>query len=150
MGAVLVRSARSVNIKERRDCSCALFDADGRMLAQAEHIPVHLGSMPLSVEAALRAVRDWKPGDAVILNDPYHGGTHLPDVTLVAPVFVGGRPEFFVASRAHFADIGGGAPGSKQRATIARQSASPRRWAAASAPRSAPRSAMSSTVRQNA
>jgi N-methylhydantoinase B len=117
MGAVLVRSARSVNIKERRDCSCAIFDADGRMLAQAEHIPVHLGSMPLSVAAALAAVRDWRPGDAVILNDPYHGGTHLPDVTLVAPVFVGERPAFFTAARAHFADIGGAAPGSMPVAT---------------------------------
>lgn len=117
MGAVLIRSARSVNIKERRDCSCALFDAEGRMIAQAEHIPVHLGSMPLSVEAALAAAGTWKPGETIILNDPFRGGTHLPDVTLVSPVFVEGRPAFFTAARAHFADIGGSAPGSMPLAT---------------------------------
>jgi len=111
MGVVLGRSAYSVNIKERRDYSCAVFDARGRMIAQAAHIPVHLGSMPLSVEAALRHYR-FRPGDLVVLNDPYHGGTHLPDVTFVRPVFAGASLEFFAASRAHYSDIGGMAPGS--------------------------------------
>jgi len=111
MGVVLGRSACSVNIKERRDYSCAVFDARGRMIAQAAHIPVHLGSMPLSVEAALRRFT-FKPGDLVILNDPFQGGTHLPDVTFVRPVFAGKRLEFFTASRAHYSDIGGMAPGS--------------------------------------
>lgn len=115
MGAVLVRSSRSVNIKERKDCSCAVFDARARMISQAEHIPVHLGSMPLSVRATID--RDWRPGDVVILNDPYRGGTHLPDVTMVQPVFVDGRLEFYVASRAHFSDIGGETPGSMPIAT---------------------------------
>ena len=89
MGSVLVRSAYSSNIKERRDCSAALFDADARMVAQAEHIPVHLGAMPESV-AAVRA-RGAVPGETWILNDPYTGGTHLPDVTLVTPVGIDGR-----------------------------------------------------------
>jgi N-methylhydantoinase B len=111
MGVVLGRSAYSVNIKERRDYSCAVFDARGRMIAQAAHIPVHLGSMPLSVEAALRRYR-FRPGDLVVLNDPYQGGTHLPDVTFVRPVFAGASLEFFAASRAHYSDIGGMAPGS--------------------------------------
>ncbi len=111
MGVVLGRSAYSVNIKERRDYSCAVFDRRGRLIAQAAHIPVHLGSMPLSVEAALRRFT-FKPGDLVILNDPYQGGTHLPDVTLVRPVFAGKSLEFFTASRAHYSDIGGMAPGS--------------------------------------
>ena len=86
MGAVLMRTSFSPNIKERRDFSCALFDRDGEMLAQAAHIPVHLGSMPLSVAAALQR-GDLAPGDMVLLNDPYRGGTHLPDITLIAPVF---------------------------------------------------------------
>ncbi len=111
MGATLGRSALSINIKERRDYSCALFDAAGGMIAQAAHIPVHLGSMPMSVEAAIRSVR-MRPGDIVVLNDPYRGGTHLPDVTMVRPVFVRGRLRFFVASRAHYSDIGGMSPGS--------------------------------------
>lgn len=111
MGVVLGRSAYSVNIKERRDYSCAVFDGRGRMIAQAAHIPVHLGSMPLSVEAALRRFT-FRPGDLVILNDPYQGGTHLPDVTFVRPVFAGSSLEFFTASRAHYSDIGGMAPGS--------------------------------------
>jgi N-methylhydantoinase B len=111
MGVVLGRSAYSVNIKERRDYSCAVFDARGRMIAQAAHIPVHLGSMPLSVQAALRAFT-FRPDDLVVLNDPYQGGTHLPDVTFVRPVFCGKRLEFFTASRAHYSDIGGMAPGS--------------------------------------
>ena len=84
MGAVLVRSAHSANIKERRDCSAALFDAEGRMVAQAEHIPVHLGAMPEAVAAVIEHEPD--PGDVWIVNDPYSGGTHLPDITLVSPV----------------------------------------------------------------
>lgn len=113
MGAALIRSSFSPNIKERRDLSCALFDARGRMIAQAAHLPVHLGSAPLSVQAAIAAVR-MEPGDAVLLNDPYRGGTHLPDLTLVSPVFLAGatRPSFYVANRAHHADVGGAAPGS--------------------------------------
>jgi len=112
MGLVLQRAAHSPNIKERLDFSCALFDGEGRLVAQAAHIPVHLGSMPTAVRAAL-ALEKLSPGDTVVLNDPYAGGTHLPDVTLVSPVFLGGaRPDFVVASRAHHADVGGAAPGS--------------------------------------
>jgi N-methylhydantoinase B len=113
MGASLMRSAFSPNIKERRDFSCALFDAAGNMIAQAAHLPVHLGSAPLSLQAA-RAAVDMGPGDVVILNDPFEGGTHLPDITLVAPVFTGRRaaPDFYCVSRAHHADVGGAFPGS--------------------------------------
>lgn len=113
MGVVLCRSSFSPNIKERRDFSCALFDAQARLVAQAAHIPVHLGSMALSVKAAVKAFR-LRAGDSVILNDPYQGGTHLPDITLVSPVFVGSRktPAFYVANRAHHADVGGKSPGS--------------------------------------
>jgi N-methylhydantoinase B len=112
MGAVLMRTAFSPNIKERCDFSCALFDGDGAMIAQAAHIPVHLGSMPLSVAAALRR-DDLAPGDMILLNDPYRGGTHLPDITLVMPVFCDGeRPAFFLANRAHHADVGGISAGS--------------------------------------
>lgn len=116
MGVTLRRTAFSPNIKERRDYSCAVFDADGQLVAQGDHMPVHLGSMPMSVLAAVRAVR-MAPGDIVVLNDPYEGGTHLPDVTLVSPVFVGDaqrkvEPLFFVANRAHHSDIGGMTPGS--------------------------------------
>jgi N-methylhydantoinase B len=113
MGAALGRSASSANIKERRDYSCAVFDDRGRMIAQAAHIPVHLGSMPLSVAAALRR-GPLERGDAVLVNDPYEGGTHLPDITLVAPVFLPGerRARFYVANRAHHADVGGMSPGS--------------------------------------
>jgi N-methylhydantoinase B/oxoprolinase/acetone carboxylase alpha subunit len=113
MGAALRRTAFSPNIKERRDYSCAVFDGAGRLVAQGEHMPVHLGSMPLSVEAALRDVA-MQPGDMVILNDPFRGGTHLPDITLVQPVFVPDRSEaaFFVANRAHHSDVGGMTPGS--------------------------------------
>ncbi|TAJ10475.1 MAG: hydantoinase B/oxoprolinase family protein [Planctomycetota bacterium] len=113
MGAALIRASFSPNIKERRDLSCALFDARGRMIAQAAHLPVHLGSAPLSVQAAIAAV-PMQPDDAVLLNDPYQGGTHLPDLTLVSPVFLAGerRPSFYVANRAHHADVGGAAPGS--------------------------------------
>ena len=105
MGAVLVRSSFSANIKERRDCSTALFDERGRMIAQAEHIPVHLGALPDAV-AAVRA-QDPAPDDVFILNDPYAGGTHLPDITLVSRTAVG-----FAATRAHHADVGAGEPGS--------------------------------------
>lgn len=111
MGAVLQRASFSPNIKERRDFSCALFDASGEMIAQAAHIPVHLGAMPLSVQAAIRAM-DFAEGDMVILNDPYQGGTHLPDITLIAPIFFDGGLVGFAANRAHHADVGGMAPGS--------------------------------------
>ncbi|HEX5033880.1 MAG TPA: hydantoinase B/oxoprolinase family protein, partial [bacterium] len=118
MGALLGRSAFSPNIKERRDYSCAIFDAAGAMAAQAAHIPVHLGSMPLSVKAALRAFR-LRPGDVVLLNDPYRGGTHLPDITVVTPIFPPGRnrPLFYAANRAHHSDVGGKTPGSMPLAT---------------------------------
>ncbi len=115
MGVTLGRAAYSPNIKERRDYSCAVFDARGKLVAQAAHIPVHLGAMPLSVEAAL-SLAPFAPGDVVIVNDPYLGGTHLPDITLVSPVFrrERGRDELlgFAVSRAHHADVGGMAPGS--------------------------------------
>lgn len=112
MGVTLQRASFSPNIRERLDFSCAVFDSQARMVAQAAHIPVHLGSMPASVDYALREFSMLQPGDVVILNDPYHGGTHLPDVTMVSPVFVGDRIVFFVASRAHHADVGGMSPGS--------------------------------------
>jgi N-methylhydantoinase B len=112
MGAALAHTAFSPNIKERRDLSCAVFDAKGEMVAQAAHIPVHLGSMPLSVKAAIEAV-PLGDGDMAVLNDPYQGGTHLPDITLVAPVYAGSvRPVFYAANRAHHADVGGVASGS--------------------------------------
>jgi N-methylhydantoinase B len=113
MGGALRRSAFSPNIKERRDYSCAVFDAAGEVLAMGDHMPVHLGSMPRSVEAAVRAI-DLGPGDIAVLNDPYAGGTHLPDITMVMPVFLAGsrRPAFYVANRAHHADIGGAQAGS--------------------------------------
>jgi N-methylhydantoinase B len=127
MGVTLGRTALSPNIKERLDYSCALFTGDGQLLAQAAHIPVHLGAMPASVEAAIVHCKPQAPGDVIIVNDPYLGGTHLPDITLVSPVFwqpeadgldvipieqSSMRPSFFVASRAHHADIGGMSPGS--------------------------------------
>jgi N-methylhydantoinase B/oxoprolinase/acetone carboxylase alpha subunit len=114
MGAVLRRAAFSPNIKERADCSAALFTADGELLVQAEHIPVHLGSMPASVRAAIDALGDsLRPGDQVLLNDPFAGGTHLNDLTLVAPCFTAaGRLVGWAANRAHHADVGGMAPGS--------------------------------------
>jgi N-methylhydantoinase B len=112
MGVTLGRTGYSPNIKERRDYSCALFLGDGRMLAQAAHIPVHLGAMPASVQAALEHTAPFSPGDLIALNDPYLGGTHLPDITLVSPVFIGDDAKFFVASRAHHADVGGMSPGS--------------------------------------
>jgi N-methylhydantoinase B len=141
MGTALRRTSFSPNIKERRDYSCAVFDAEGRVIAQGDHMPVHLGSMPMAVAAALNEV-EIGPGDVVALNDPFAGGTHLPDVTLVAGVFVpegesgrrrdrekqkaksprlpvtrSPRPLFFVANRAHHADIGGATPGSMGLAT---------------------------------
>jgi N-methylhydantoinase B len=129
MGVVLRRASYSPNIKERRDFSCAVFDIQGRMIAQAAHIPVHLGSMPLSVAEAIRVFPNLSPGDAILLNDPFRGGTHLPDITLVTPVFgklstqaSGDEPKEknqatpplfgFVASRAHHADVGGMTAGS--------------------------------------
>ena len=113
MGEVLKATAQSVNIRERLDYSCALFDARGGLVANAPHMPVHLGSMGASVRAVIDS-RPLRRGDAWLLNSPYHGGTHLPDMTVVTPVFIGGdaRPDFFVASRAHHADIGGMTPGS--------------------------------------
>lgn len=141
MGAALRRTAFSPNIKERRDYSCAVFDGDGDVIAMGDHMPVHLGSMPMSVRAAVDAF-PLEPGDVVMLNDPFRGGTHLPDITLVAPVYAAGegraqdilsrlgedagaardirgrgrprhtRPDFYVASRAHHADVGGAYPGS--------------------------------------
>src|SRR6201988_4279285 len=120
MGAALRRTAFSPNIKERRDYSCAVFDSSGEVIAMGDHMPVHLGSMPMSVRAAIAACQ-MQPGDVVMLNDPFRGGTHLPDITLVAPVYVkrgpalsgsrmgsrprnaGATPDFYVASRAHHA-----------------------------------------------
>ena len=112
MGVTLQRTGYSPNIKERLDYSCAVFDAQGRMVAQAAHIPVHLGAMPASCAAALNHITDWVPGDVVVVNDPFDGGNHLPDITMVSPVFMAGAPAFFVASRAHHADVGGMTPGS--------------------------------------
>ncbi|HZR40474.1 MAG TPA: hydantoinase B/oxoprolinase family protein [Ktedonobacteraceae bacterium] len=121
MGTVLTLSSYSPNIKERRDFSCALFDARGRLIAQAAHIPVHLGSMPDSVAAALVTFERFAPGDIIALNDPFLGGTHLPDITLIAPIFVDGEDEprliGFAANRAHHADVGGMSPGSMPLAT---------------------------------
>ena len=113
MGAALRRSAFSPNIKERRDYSCAVYDSDGQVLAMGDHMPVHLGSMPASVAAA-RAAFALQPGDIALLNDPFAGGTHLPDLTMVMPVFLRGhrRPSFYVANRAHHADVGGALAGS--------------------------------------
>src|ERR1044072_8172021 len=144
MGLTLRRTAHSPNIKERRDYSCAVFDSTGRVIAQGDHMPVHLGSMPMAVAAALGETT-LEPGDVVVLNDPYAGGTHLPDVTLVAGVFDAGvkgeegkrvkgkqqaarvsvsplppfpsSPLCYVANRAHHADIGGATPGSMGIAT---------------------------------
>ena len=113
MGASLRRTAFSPNIKERRDYSCAVFDGQGQAIAMGDHMPVHLGSMPMSVRAAVDALT-LEPGDIAILNDPFDGGTHLPDITMILPVFVEERrtPIFYVASRAHHADVGGKYPGS--------------------------------------
>ncbi len=110
MGVVLVRGAHSANIKERRDASTGLFDAAGDMVMQAEHIPVHLGAMPAAVAAVIDEPK--RPGDAFVLNDPYRGGTHLPDITVITPVFDDGHLLGYAASRAHHADVGGPTPGS--------------------------------------
>jgi len=110
MGAVLIRSAHSANIKERRDASTALFSPSGEMVMQAEHIPVHLGAMPAAVAAVLD--QEHAPERSWILNDPYRGGTHLPDITVITPVFAGDRLIAFAANRAHHADVGGPTPGS--------------------------------------
>ncbi|MCC5989389.1 MAG: hydantoinase B/oxoprolinase family protein [Pararhodobacter sp.] len=114
MGVALQNTAHSVNIKERLDFSCAIFDASGALVANAPHMPVHLGSMDRSVETVIRLNPDLRPGDAVALNAPYNGGTHLPDITVVSPVFddAGSEVLFWVASRGHHADVGGTAPGS--------------------------------------
>ena len=114
MGVTLCRTGFSPNIKERLDYSCAVYDDAGATIAQGDHMPVHLGAMPLSVRAAIDAL-PMEPGDTVMLNDPFHGGTHLPDITLVSPVFLGKRdrrPAFYVANRAHHSDVGGMTPGS--------------------------------------
>lgn len=111
MGAALQRSAFSPNIKDRLDFSCAIFDAAGQLSAQAAHIPVHLGSMAFAM-AGLVATQNWQHGDVLVVNDPYQGGTHLPDVTVIAPVFVAQRLVAFVANRAHHANIGSNSPGS--------------------------------------
>ena len=114
MGVTLCRTGFSPNIKERLDYSCAIYDAAGHTIAQGDHLPVHLGAMPLSVRAAIES-GPLLPGDTVILNDPFRGGTHLPDITLVSPVFLPGldsEPAFFVANRAHHSDVGGMSPGS--------------------------------------
>src|ERR687892_392299 len=124
MGAVLVRSSFSANIKERRDCSAALFDARGRMVAQAEHIPVHLGAMPEAVDAV--RTREPGPDDVYIVNDPYTGGTHLPDITLVSRTELG-----FAVTRAHHADVGGPEPGSMPAESRTRWTSSSRTRSAA-------------------
>src|SRR5947208_13932224 len=115
MGASLRRTAFSPNIKERRDYSCAVFDGRGQVAAMGDHMPVHLGSMPMSVAAAIDAL-ELGPGDIAMLNDPYAGGTHLPDITLVMPVQNPAprppRPVFYVANRAHHSDVGGAQPAS--------------------------------------
>ncbi len=113
MGQVLRRTSYSPNIKERMDASCAIFDAKGRMVAQAEHIPVHLGSMPLAIRTVMASFREpLEAGDQIILNDPYQGGSHLNDITVIAPVFWRGELVGYVANKAHHADVGGTAPGS--------------------------------------
>ena len=111
MGIVAQRSAYSPNIKERLDFSCAVFTPEGEMVAQAAHIPVHLGSMPMAVKAATEAFR-LEEGDVVLLNDPYRGGTHLPDITAITPAIHDGRLIGYLANRAHHADVGGAFPGS--------------------------------------
>lgn len=114
MGETLRRTGFSPNIKERLDYSCAVFNPAGEMVAQAAHIPAHLGAMPASVQTVLPLFDDWRDGDLVMVNDPFKGGNHLPDITMVSPVCTGpaDRPDFFVASRAHHADVGGMSPGS--------------------------------------
>ncbi len=138
MGGTLMRSASSPNIKERRDYSCAIFTGEGALVAQGEHMPVHLGSMPLSVKTAIEEC-DFQPDDIIILNDPYRGGTHLPDITMIAPVYVekDGSPAFFAANRAHHADVGGMSAGSMPLATEIYQEGQiipPLKWIAAGKP----------------
>ncbi|HYZ86155.1 MAG TPA: hydantoinase B/oxoprolinase family protein [Bryobacteraceae bacterium] len=113
MGVLLRRTSFSANIKERRDYSCAWYDSEGQTVAMGDHMPVHLGAMPLAVEHVRRAI-DLRPGDIAMVNDPFRGGTHLPDITVVSSVFLGNtkQPEFYVANRAHHADVGGMSPGS--------------------------------------
>ena len=111
MGLVLRKAAFSPNIRDRLDFSCAVFDASGALCAQAAHIPVHLGSMAFAMQGIVAGF-DWRPGDQLMLNDPYLGGTHLPDVTVIAPVFVDNSLRAFVVNRAHHADIGAASPGS--------------------------------------
>src|SRR5436305_1869344 len=105
MGAVLRKASFSANIKERRDYSCAVYDAAGETVAMGDHMPVHLGAMPMSVKAVNDAFH-LRPGDVAIVNDPFRGGTHLPDITAVSAVFLKGRRAFYVASRAHHSDVG--------------------------------------------
>lgn len=113
MGLQLQNTAHSVNIKERLDFSCALFDAVGNLIANAPHMPVHLGSMGESIKTVVRDnAASMQPGDVFVLNDPYHGGTHLPDITVITPVYLDGRATFYVGSRGHHADVGGTTPGS--------------------------------------
>src|SRR5688572_5577505 len=112
MGITLQRVAFSANIKERRDFSCAIFDPAGELLAQAAHIPVHLGSMPASVAAVREKLGELREGDVAIVNDPFAGGTHLPDITVVSPVYESGNLIGYAANRAHHADVGGTSPGS--------------------------------------
>src|SRR3954463_2160972 len=112
MGVTLQRVSFSANIKERRDFSCALFDEKARLIAQAAHIPVHLGSMPASVTAVIEMLGPLSPGDVAIVNDPFAGGTHLPDITIVSPVLADGALVGYAANRAHHADVGGASPGS--------------------------------------
>ena len=113
MGLQLQNTAYSVNIKERLDFSCALFDAAGNLIANAPHMPVHLGSMGESIKTVIREnAGQMQPGDVFVLNDPYHGGTHLPDITVITPVYLDGKATFYVGSRGHHADIGGTTPGS--------------------------------------
>ena len=113
MGVSLQRTAASVNIKERLDFSCALFDQDGNLVANAPHVPVHLGSMQEAVRYQIQTLGDdWKEGDVILSNHPLAGGTHLPDLTVITPVFNNGKAVFYVASRGHHADIGGICPGS--------------------------------------
>src|ERR1700741_4198325 len=113
MGIVLRKTAYSVNIKERRDYSCAVYDAGGETVARGDHMPVHLGAMPLSVRA-VREAFELGPGDVALVNDPFRGGTHLPDITAVSGGFAPGsrKPSFYLANRAHHADVGGMSPGS--------------------------------------
>src|SRR5258708_19080823 len=115
MGSILIRSSFSTNIKERRDCSTAIIDARGRLVAQAEHIPIHLGAMMGAVETIIQRYKlaDLAPGDAFICNDPYlAGGSHLPDISIITPIHVDGEVRFFCGNIAHHADVGGRNPGS--------------------------------------